>query len=232
MYNIHLKQFMQEVYSAGQFYNDEYNRLNAKKAQVDGVLNSQYRLAALNDSYRKRYAKYIEILMVLIIAYGVYLGISLLQKKVPAIPPLVVDIATIVIMALVTIYLFNAITTLRSRNTLDFDELDIPAIHDGSGIAPMDASAQAAAVGTGVLGPSGEDCVGADCCPGITGAYWNPDTNRCDGNTQAGFTTLEYSAVDKAYTDLSFQDSSLKRAPITGQVGVEPTPTRLVFSPA
>lgn len=219
-------------YTTTQFYNDEYKRLEAKKKQVDGVLNSQYRLAALNDSYRKRYAKYIEILMVLILAYAVYLGISTLQKNVPGIPELVVDTAIIVIMALVTFYLFWAIYELTTRNPLDYDELDIPAINDGTGILPLDASAQAAAVGTGLLGPSGESCVGSQCCPDTSGAYWNPATNKCDGQSKVvqEFTTLEYSSVERAYTDMSFQDASLKRAPTEGPVGIEPSPTRLVFS--
>lgn len=219
-------------YTAGQFYNDEYNRLDTKQKQVKNVLKSQSRLSALNDSYRKRYAKYIEVLMVLIIAYVIYLGVSLLKKSVEAIPQLVVDLVTILLMAIVTIYLYYAFVTLNSRDILDYDELDIPAIQDGSGIVPLDASGQAKAVGTGLLGPSGEQCVGADCCPtGITGSYWNPETNRCNANTAfANFTTLEFSPIDRAYTDLSFQDGSLKRAPNSGPVGLEPTPSSLVFS--
>lgn len=218
-------------YTAGQFYNDEYARLSQKKDQADKVLGSQSRLSALNDSYRKRYAKYIEIMMVLIIAYAIYLGVTMLQKMVPVIPPLVVDVVIVVLLALIAIYLFLAFMTLSSRDVLDYDELDIPPIRDGTGVAPLDAAGQAAAVGKGLLGPSGESCVGADCCPGITGAFWNPDTNKCDGAALfAGFTTLEFAPIDRAYTDVSFQDSSLKRAPTVGPVGIDPSPTSLTFS--
>lgn len=218
-------------YSAGQFYNDEYNRLINKQDQAVKVLGSQQRLSALNDSYRKRYAKYIEMMMVLILAYAIYLGVSMLQKSIPAIPSLVVDVVIVVLILFVVFYMYFAFMTLMSRDVLDYDELDIPPIRDGTGVVPLDASGQAAAVGTGLLGPSGESCVGSDCCPGITGAFWNPDSNKCDGQTVAStFTTLEFSPIDRAYTDLSFQDSSLKRAPTTGPVGIDPSPTSLTFS--
>ena len=217
-------------YTADDFYDDEYARLTQKKAQVEKVLGSQSRLSALNESYRKRYAKYVEIMMVLIIAYAIYLGVTVLQKMVPVITPLVVDVVIVVLLALIVIYLFFAFMTLSSRDVLDYDELDIPPIRDGTGVVPLDASEQAAAVGRGLLGPSDESCVGADCCPGITGAYWNPTTKKCDGNASAGFTTLEFAPIDRAYTDVSFQDSSLKRAPTVGPVGIDPSPTSLTFS--
>lgn len=221
-------------YTAGQFYKDEYNRLDSKQKQVDGVLKSRSRLSALNDSYRKRYSKYIEIMMVLIIAYAVYLGVSLLQSSVPAIPYLVVDIVIVILMALLTIYLFNTIVTLQSRDVLDYDELDIPPVQDDKGIIALDASGLANKVKRGRLGPEGEDCVGPDCCPNTPGAYWNPDTNKCDGESPAteSFATIEFSTVAKAYTDLSVQDSSLKRAPISGPVGMVPSSTSLEFSSA
>jgi len=208
-------------YSAGQFYNDEYNRLKNKQDQAVKVLGSQQRLSALNDSYRKRYAKYIEMMMVLILAYAIYLGVSMLQKSVPAIPSLVVDVVIVVLILFVVFYMYFAFITLMSRDVLDYDELDIPPIRDGTGVVPLDASGQAAAVGTGLLGPSGESCVGSDCCATTT---WNETTQKCN------FTTLEFSPIDRAYTDLSFQDSSLKRAPTTGPVGIDPSPTSLTFS--
>jgi hypothetical protein len=209
-------------YTAGQFYNDEYNRLINKQDQAVKVLGSQQRLSALNDSYRKRYAKYIEMMMVLILAYAIYLGVSMLQKSVPAIPSLVVDVVIVVLILFVVFYMYFAFMTLMSRDVLDYDELDIPPIRDGTGVVPLDASGQAAAVGTGLLGPSGESCVGSDCC--ATTTSWNETTQKCN------FTTLEFSPIDRAYTDLSFQDSSLKRAPTMGPVGIDPSPTSLTFS--
>jgi hypothetical protein len=85
-------------YTATDFYKDELNRLEAKQKNANNILNSQERLAKLNDSYRKRYAKYVQMLMVLILAYIVYLGMILLQKQIPSFPEVVVDVVTVVII--------------------------------------------------------------------------------------------------------------------------------------
>lgn len=223
---------MSSSYTAGDFYKDEYNRLINKKNQVNTVLNSQARLSALNDSYRKRYAKYIEILMVFIICFAIYLGVSLLQNNTSFVPQLLVDTVIVILIIFIIIYLYFAFITLSSRDVLDYDELDLPPVDGEGGVVATDPASQAAAVGKGLLGPSGESCIGSDCCPtGITGSYWNPNSNKCDGQSEAsGFTTLEFSPVESAYKDKSFQDSSLKRAPIVGTVGINPSPTSLTFS--
>ena len=49
------------TYTASDFYNSELDRLNKKQKNSDLIENSNGRLAALNDSYRKRYAKYVEM---------------------------------------------------------------------------------------------------------------------------------------------------------------------------
>lgn len=188
-------------YTATDFYNDELSRLQAKQQNTDTILNSQQRLAMLNDSYRKRYARYVQILMVLILAVLVYLGAVLLQKQFPAIPQVVVDVVTIVLMFLVTFYLFFVGNELYSRSLLNYDELDLHA-YDASG---FDVSKLA---DTGQVlssqSTSGNVCVGSECCPNT----YNDETNLCDG-----FTTLEYGKIESAYVDTKFDSPELKREP-------------------
>ena len=189
-------------YTATKFYNDELSRLQAKQQNTDIILNSQERLALLNDSYRKRYARYVQILMVLVLAVLVYLGVVLLQKQFPAIPLLVVDIVSIILIFLVTFYLFTVSTELFSRSLLNYDELDLPA-YDASGMDISDLAAKGQVFD--FQGVSGNVCVGSECCP----MSFNANTNSCP----SGFTTLEYEKIESAYNDIKFDSSELKREP-------------------
>jgi hypothetical protein len=238
---------MSGSYTADQFYKDELARLEAKQGQVSRLSSSQQRLTLLNDSYRKRYAKYVQILMVLVLAYIVYLGMTLLQKSVPGIPVIVFDIGIVLLIFLVVYYLFFAFATLYSRNNTNYDELDIPSLEDGSGV-------DAAGLDSGKLAPNtlvGEVCVGESCCPDGydwnqtenkcvvgcgSGKYWNPVTNICATGSRTGsvttltdtFTTLEYASLNQQGT--RFDDPSLKRSPDGGNVQTTFVETGLNFS--
>jgi hypothetical protein len=203
-------------YTANDFYKDEMNRLQEKQQNADSITNSQVRLAELNDSYRKRYAKYVQILMVLILAYGIYLAMILLQKMIPVIPQMVVDVITVVLIFLVAFYLFNAGWELYSRSVLNYDELDLPS-YDSSGVDVsnlaekgqiFDFQGNTMSFGLGV-------CMGQSCCPEDTHTY-DSTTNKCvlksTAPKQMPFTTLEYENVNSAY-NLSVTNAALKREP-------------------
>ena len=204
------------TYTATDFYNDELSRLEEKQKTADTIAHSQSRLAELNDSYRKRYAKYVQILMVLVLAYAVYLAIIILQRTFPSISQTVVDLAVTLLIFLVAFYLFSASWELYSRSLMNYDELEIP-VFDSSGIDLYE------------LGANGLDgnlnanvaCVGEKCCPGfynILGdnkCYYAPNVNGNTSVNKAAFTTLslEYEKIDSAYKTLPFDSSDLKREP-------------------
>ena len=194
-------------YTAQTFYNDELRRLNDKNENAKSILNSQDRLAKLNDSYRKRYSKYVEILIVLIIAYTLRLGIVLLRKYFPAIPMLLVDIVTTLLIFAVSYYLFNAYWELNTRSNINYDEIEIPS-YDSSGVNVSDIDERGRVSGTD---NSLDTCIGEQCCPG----NFNTDEQRCNtGNVVAlssGFTSIEQSMADKKSTNLSFNSPDLKR---------------------
>ena len=274
------------TYTASDFYNSELDRLNKKQKNSDLIENSNERLAVLNNSYRKRYAKYVEMLMVLVLVYIVYLGIVILQKNVPSISMFVVDTVTVVLIFVVFFYLFSAFWELSSRSVLNYDELDFSQ-YDASGVdvsALKDKGQLFASQGnTGATSV----CVGNECCPisytydadmnicvpSMTGNSFVPsdlgssgtgdygmDTSNLPTNTELptgmgssadlstgmgppsgmpppsgmqpstdltniadsnnliksnpfGFTTLEYSKIEHAYTDLAFNSPKLKRSP-------------------
>lgn len=196
-------------YKASDFYRDELKRLNDKNENANSILNSQDRLAKLNDSYRKRYSKYVEILIVLIIAYTVRLGILLLRKYFPAIPLLVVDIVTTLLIFAVSYYLFNAFWELNTRSNINYDEIEIPS-YDSSGVNVSDIDESGRVAGTD---NSMDTCIGEQCCPGnfnIVSQTCNTG-NLNSGNLTAAFTSIEQSMAEKNSTILSFNSLDLKR---------------------
>ena len=206
-------------YTATNFYNDELTRLQEKQQNTNLILNSQERLALLNDSYRKRYAKYVQILMVLVLAVLVYLGAVLLQKQFPFIPQVAVDIVIVILIFLVAFYLFFSFNDLYSRSLLNYDELDLHA-YDASGIDISNLAAKGQVFD--FQGVSGNVCVGAACCP----ETYNYNTNNCP----SGFTTLEYENIESAYTDVTFDSPTLKREPTANNVEPLQHVTVLSFS--
>ena len=201
-------------YTATDFYKDELNRLEAKQKNANNIMNSQERLAKLNDSYRKRYAKYVQILMVLILAYIVYLGMIILQKQIPSFPEVVVDVVTVVIIFAVAIYLFSTMWELYSRSIVNYDELDI-AEYDSSGVDVSDLEDKEGEDANNING-NVSVCVGNACCD--NGFIYDSSKNKCvikpTAPTSGGttFTTLEYTQIEHAYTSTKM-DSSLKREP-------------------
>jgi uncharacterized membrane protein len=164
------------------FYNDEVGRLADKQKNADEIKHSNERLAALNDSYRKRYSKYVQILMVLVLAFSIYLAVFLLQRAFPVIPIIVVDVVIIVLIFLVAFYLFNSAWELYSRSLLNYDELDLPAF-DSSGV-DVSKLAKKGQVFVDVNAKANV-CVGQECCP----KTYDSTKNACPET--ASFTTIE-----------------------------------------
>jgi len=189
-------------YSANQFYNDELSRLQQKQQNADTILSSQERLAELNDSYRKRYAKYVEILIYLIVVFLVYLATVGLQMQFPVIPPVAVDIVTIVLIFLTVIYLFSAFAELGTRSLLNYDELDMPA-YDTTGGVDVNTLVAKGQLSDKV---ANEICIGEECC--AQGKTYDKDTNKC----QAFTTLLDYEKLESAYNQ-SYLTGDFKRNP-------------------
>ena len=202
------------AYTADNYYKDELKRLEEKKANADSILSSQDRLSKLNEGYRKRYAKYVEIIMMLVLLYAIYLGMQMLQKKIPAIPQIAVDVVTMLLIFYLGYYLFNAFWELSTRSLINYDELEM-APYDSSGVNVADLEANSKILSKGA---SHDICVGEECCPG----YFNKETQLCgtvpiSSNTVAasatisGFTSLEQYTLERDRYELPFNSSRLKR---------------------
>jgi len=159
-------------YTASDFYRDELRRLDDKKSNADSILTSQDRLAKLNEGYRKRYAKYVEILIVLILLYSLRLLALTLHKQFSVLPEIVVDVVTTLLILYAGYYLFNAYLELTTRSIINYDEINLPP-YDSSGVdvSSLEESGR-------IFKQTGSDidlCVGEECCPG----NFDPIAKRC-----------------------------------------------------
>ena len=195
-------------YTTTNFYKDELNRLQARDANANNILNSKKRLAELNESYRKRYAKYVQMMMMMILAYFVYLALILLQNKFPVIPQFVIDAAVVILLFLVIIYLISSFIELYSRNTLNYDELDAQMDDSSSGEYLLNKLQDEGQI---FAEKNTSACIGDACCSDKS--TYDVSSQKCvDDIGVSTFTTLEYSKIDSAYTHQSFNDTSLKRS--------------------
>jgi hypothetical protein len=195
---------------ATQYVTDESARLTSKLASVNDAYNAQMRNATLNDSYRKRYAKYIEVVTILILATVAYLGISYFQSMFPDLPSIVFDALSIIIVSLVMLYLLFAAFELFTRSNMNYDEIALPP-QDISGITVNNAS-----VGNAITGPARtannglvDTCAEASCCS--TGTYWDTTASKCVAGSRA---PSAFSTLSDAY------EYKQIAAPMTGKLPV------------
>jgi len=176
---------MGDAQNVSDYITKESERLTAKKSSVDGAYNAQMRGSILNESYRKRYSKYIEIMVVLIFSVLAYLGINALPSMFPVIPESAIDAIMIILFSGVFIYLVFAFMELNSRSRLNYDEVYT---------APMDAGKLAGSNngggnGSGLVNTADAvgTCVGDQCCD-TSKTKWDTTKNKC---AFTKFTTLE-----------------------------------------
>ncbi len=163
----------------------EEDRLKSKKEQVDRAQFNQDRLIAFNESFRKRYAFYNTIVIYIVIILLIYLGIVLLKTYVPIIPPVILDIITIIIFAGAIIYIGKQINDLYGRDNMDFDKID-PNSNSVLSRQEIDkksvSSAKSGDLSGYMAATNVNRCIGPACC--ADGTTWCEASNRCIlGNT-------------------------------------------------
>ena len=158
----------------------EQDRLEAKKEQVDKAQFNQDRLIAFNESFRKRYAFYNTIVIYIVIILLIYLGIVLLKTYVPIIPPVILDIITIIVFASAIVYVGKKINELYGRDNMDFDKLDMTSnivLSQQEIEKKMSSSAKSGDLSGYIAAANANKCIGAACCS--DGTEWCEVANRC-----------------------------------------------------
>jgi hypothetical protein len=169
----------------------ERNRLSEKKANIDTTLAAQGRLMTLNDSYRKRYSRYTQMIAVFVFATIGFLIVSALPRVAPFIPKLVVDVLSLAVVLIAAYMIFTMYMEINSRSNTNYDELDIPPSVDVSGnLTSLDLGQKETTEWS--MGDISEllakysinTCFGGDCCP--DGYIYNAAQNKCVEAATAG----------------------------------------------
>ena len=163
----------------------ENERLRDKKRNIDDALQGQNRMISLNDSYVKKYAKYNQIVIIVVLVALVILGAFLLPKYLFFIPSFIWDLIIILAVAIGGIYIFRIYLEIQARDPLYFDKLNIP------GPPTKDLSANALDLSLNSMQTNWLNgmCIGQDCCTdpaqfiNSVGKCMNPPAVIYDYNT-------------------------------------------------
>lgn len=114
--------------SVSEYVDKEYIRLKDKRDTIDDLVSAQKRAIILNESYRKRFTRYMRIVMIISAIVVVYLGVFALKKMIPTIPDMVTDIFLAIVFFVGTIMCVNIILEINGRTITNYDELELPPL--------------------------------------------------------------------------------------------------------
>jgi hypothetical protein len=154
----------------------EDDRLKLKTKNINDAITGQKRLILLNESYRKKYAAYIKIVLTVVFALLIIILLMFTKKFVPFIPEAVYTLLYIIILASSIIYGLLLFTDLQKHDQFDFDKIKRP---DPVSKAVLDENAKKAAQSGNLLGSLSLNsyCFTSSCC--ADGTTWSPTVNKC-----------------------------------------------------
>jgi len=110
------------------YVDNEYARLDTKRKTINEIASAQRRAIILNESYRKRFSRYTQIVMIISFTLIVYLGVLSLRKMMPGIPETATDILLAVIFFIGLALCINIMLEIMGRSITNYDELDLPPL--------------------------------------------------------------------------------------------------------
>jgi len=148
----------------------EHDRLLSKKDEIDNIHYGKMRAVKLNDSYRKRHAEYIRIIVAIIIAILIYLGLSFV------LPEVALTLAGIVIFSILLIYSLNVVIEIYKRDNMNHDSLYLAPPSEVNDITRASGGVASGAAGAGSATPENQ-CSGEACCD--VNSRWDSIMNKC-----------------------------------------------------
>jgi hypothetical protein len=154
----------------------ETDRLDLKKANIDSAISGQKRLMQLNDTYRKRYSAYINLVLIIVLALIIIIVLIFINKVFPFIPEFVYTLLYIIILSGTAIYCWIIITDIQKRDKFDYDKHTRPAPTTPD---ELKKNAEAAAKAGNLLASvdAALGCRSEGCC--MVGTKWSADDNKC-----------------------------------------------------
>ena len=161
----------------------ENDRLDSKKANIDNAISGQKRLIQLNDTYRKRYSAYNNLVLIIVLALIIIIALIFFNKIFPFIPEFVYTLLYIIILSGTAIYCLFVISDIQKRDKFDYDKRTRPAPATPD---ELKKNAEKAAKAGDLLASidSTSGCRSEGCC--ATGTIYDPSLKKC----VIAFTTL------------------------------------------
>ena len=109
---------------ASKYLND---LLLVKKDKLNNDQNSNKRMIAFNESYRKKQGDYIWLLLYVFIALIIFCFFYIMRLFFPFIPDIVMDLLYVNLFAFLILFIAIKIYYIQQRSNMNYDELDIPS---------------------------------------------------------------------------------------------------------
>jgi hypothetical protein len=165
----------------------ESQRLNKKKDDIESAILGKKRAVDLNESYRLRYEQYMKIIIVIIITMVLFIGITFLSKRFPAIPSFVYELVSIAVISVGIFVVYYMTIDMLSRNRTYYNKLNLSGPNADVGNAIVQGSSNS--INDLISGTNMKMCIGSSCCD--KGSHWDAGNAICIGNTIAAFTTIK-----------------------------------------
>lgn len=169
----------------------ENQRLLDKKNNIDSALIGQQRLLQINDSYRKRQAAYIKVIIVIIVALLLILILRFLSTNLTFIPEVIYYLLFIILISGTIIYVILLVYNINNRDPLNFDQLNLARPKIAPTLVPVVSSptTPGSTANGAELKCIGKECcdvgtyfVNGECSPCDIGYTWNSTQNYCELN--------------------------------------------------
>jgi len=171
-----------------QIINQEEDRLNKKKEDIDNAYTGKQRAVQLNESYRRKYHQMMKIIMVIIVTLVIFIFVTFLSKKFPFVPSFVFEILSIIIISAGIFIVYFMTISMLKRSPTYFDELYLQSPGTGGNTVVSTGSSDIQNLLGGI---NLNQCIGSSCCD--IGTHWDTGNVRCIGNSVALFSTIQQS---------------------------------------
>jgi hypothetical protein len=149
-------------------FEDVYEKINQQNTD-------KMRKIEINTYYDKAYKEYINILQIIIFACVILVPIVIANKN-SMLSNNITNILVVSIIFLTIIYIISKFMDIYMRDNKDFDKIQIP--YDREAVQKQ-ASGELTRKNN-LLSTFALTCIGADCCPGTSGALiYDATKNRC-----------------------------------------------------
>jgi hypothetical protein len=154
---------------------DELNRLQIKKNNMDTESNNTDRMILLNQSFRDRQQKYLVIMVMFLIIFGICLAIVFFQNKL-GIQSVFIDLFIVLIICIGIGTGISMVSNINSRDPIEFSKMgqeNGSLIKQGAAAAVVNSSLAKGDLSKAI----GNLCKGAECCgPGF---IWSSGDKKC-----------------------------------------------------